>query len=184
MTRDARWPSTGDTLSPGTRAVESHGSQGARFSHKDTLNVRTDGLGFEGANAGLSNLYPRMERPTPPTLYDSEVPDSSRAELTALEHSANLGITRPYLASLPDGYIAEHLILEWIEFLVFEAGFDRTRAAFEYYNDIGWIGENAMNSLKDYAETFSDVNVEDAGPLALDHHRIGLVYIARFVSIQ
>lgn len=90
---------------------------------------------------------------------------------------------RPYIDSLPEGYVAEHIILDWIEFLVFESGIDRARAAFEYYDDIGWIGDGAVELLKNYADTFSDVDVEDSRPLTLDHHRVSLVYVARLVSI-
>lgn len=144
--------------------------------------IKADGLGRRSVDSAPTP-FPRMSRPSPPQLIEEDLVESSQSELIALQRTSMSTEKRPYINSFPEGYVAEHLILDWIEFLVFESGIDRARASFEYYDDIGWIGDGAVETLKDYADTFSGVDIEDSRPLTLDHHRVSLVYVARLVSM-
>ncbi|MFB6105671.1 MAG: FlaD/FlaE family flagellar protein, partial [Halobacteriaceae archaeon] len=58
------------------------------------------------------------------------------------------GTSRPYLRGLPDGYAVDLLVMEWLEYLVVEAGPAGSRAAIGYYEDIEWLDAAAADALR------------------------------------
>jgi len=80
----------------------------------------------------------------------------------------------PYLASLPGGYATDLLVIEWLEYLVEEAGVREAAGAIDYYESIDWIDPAVADDLDDYLAGF------DGGgnaALTIDHHARSLRYI-------
>ena len=125
--------------------------------------------------------------------FDPEVRERSRSQPAKalrenqLEHlllheTAADGLSKPYLASLPDAYAAERLLFEWLEFLVLKGGFKRTMDALRYYRTVGWLTPDVEADLRDYLVGFSgDVSGTEA--YDVDDHHMSLIYIARLSSM-
>lgn len=95
---------------------------------------------------------------------------------------------KPYLDGLPGRYGAEVVVFEWLDFLINKAGFENTGNALEYYEEVGWITEEAREDLREYMRGFSEVESFDPdrpGPadIDMDDHVMSLVYIARLASV-
>jgi archaellum component FlaD/FlaE len=96
--------------------------------------------------------------------------------------AAGDGLSKPYLASLPDEYAAERLVFDWLEFLVLKGGFKRTMDAIRYYYTVEWLTERVEAELQDYLVGFSG-EVSNTGEFDVDDHHLSLVYIARLASM-
>ncbi|MFB6112537.1 MAG: FlaD/FlaE family flagellar protein [Halodesulfurarchaeum sp.] len=57
------------------------------------------------------------------------------------------GRETPYLASPPNGYLADVVVLEWLSFLLDEFDSRNAVRAINYYKRIGWIGEDVRDHL-------------------------------------
>lgn len=91
---------------------------------------------------------------------------------------------RPYLTQLPDGYAAEALVLEWVEYLVAATSPRGARRAIRYYEDIGWVGAEAAADLREYLPPLTGmggadgVTASDGGELAVEQHLHTLAFVA------
>jgi flagellar protein FlaE len=85
---------------------------------------------------------------------------------------------KPYLDSMPEGFAADLIIVEWLEYLVQQTGYRETSRALEYYETIGWIDESVADQLTDYLRGFDDVD-DTGGGLTIDHHTESLRYISQ-----
>ena len=92
------------------------------------------------------------------------------------------GLTKPYLGSLPDAYVAERLVFDWLEFLVLKGGYKRTMDALRYYHTVEWLTEDVEAELQDYLVGFSG-EVSETTEYDVDDHHLSLVYIARLASM-
>lgn len=123
--------------------------------------------------------------PAASTGTDTGTPSSFRAnlyrELLPLEASSDAD--KPYLDTLPEHYAGEHLIFEWIEFLLLHAGYQGAIQALDYYESVGWITEDCQSTLNDYLLGLED---EPSNPsdLDIDDHLLSLVYIAKLAAMQ
>jgi flagellar protein FlaE len=107
--------------------------------------------------------------------------DAAAAEMAAqaaAEDSAAGTPGRPYLESLPDGYAAELVVMEWLEFLVAESNVRETSQALGYYERIDWIDEDVADELRSFLSGFENA---DGGTesLTIDHHKQSLRYISQ-----
>lgn len=94
---------------------------------------------------------------------------------------------KPYLAALPNGYVADLVVMEWLEFLVTEFGSDDAVRTVTYYGDIGWISASVEEDLLAYVGGFADVDEvdpEETGPatLAIDDHIRSLTFLSQLTG--
>ena len=113
---------------------------------------------------------------------DGIVRSQQYGELAELEARA-AGLHRPYLVELPETYLAEVRIFDWLEFLHEKAGFRGTLEAIRFYRSIGWVGADVADRLEEYVRSF-DGEVAHAAALDSADHRLSLVYIARLASME
>lgn len=137
---------------------------------------RADGDG--DSEIGLSAI------PTEETVAS---PNSFRAglyrELLPLSAAMDDG-EKPYLATLPEHYAAEHLIFEWLEFLLLHAGFKGATEAIAYYEDVGWLTADVADDLEDYLLGIDDRTANDENDLEMDDHLLSLVYVAKLATMR
>ncbi|KYH25300.1 archaeal flagella protein [Halalkalicoccus paucihalophilus] len=112
----------------------------------------------EGPRAAESD-----QRHTERTL--SEVPDAEK----------------PYLRGPADGYVADLLILEWLEYLVETGGIEQAETAIEYYESIRWIDEDAGDQLRAFIAGF-EADEGDQQGLSVADHTQSLRYICQLAS--
>jgi len=120
------------------------------------------------------------------TEGEIELSDDRIVELLHLEASADPErLQRPYLESVPEQYTARLMIFEWLEFVLERAGRTETLDSIEYYQQIGWLGESAADTLVQYVQAFDDGGADTLhqGLLAPDH-LVSLVYIARLAALR
>jgi archaellum component FlaD/FlaE len=89
---------------------------------------------------------------------------------------------RPYLPTLPASLTAEALLLEWLEFLVMQAGRDSVAEAIAFYERVGWLGRDAAEMLDRYLSGIDHPRANAANDLDADDHRVSLHYVARLAS--
>ena len=89
---------------------------------------------------------------------------------------------KPYLTSLPDGYLADLVVLEWLEFLVTEGGTATAIDAIRYYGDIEWIGPDVEDELTTYITGFSAIEPQASGPLSIRQHKESLIYVCQLAE--
>ncbi|MFC3476242.1 FlaD/FlaE family flagellar protein [Halobacterium litoreum] len=93
----------------------------------------------------------------------------------------------PHLEEHPNGYLADVVSLEWLNYLLAEFGPKNTVRTLNYYERIGWIGEPARDQLFDYLEGLTDSDYlyrEEFGTteLTMDDHLKSLDYIEELAS--
>ena len=139
-----------------------------------------DGKQGEGEEPDLGLDSMRGETPS------TGSPDSFRAglyrELLPLEAGGDA--EKPYLEGLPEENSGEHLIFEWLEFLLLHAGHQGAREAVAYYESVGWITEDCESELKDYMLGLDEQAATDPADLDVDDHLLSLVYIAKLASMN
>jgi flagellar protein FlaE len=91
---------------------------------------------------------------------------------------------KPYLHTLPEHYAGEHLVFEWLEFLLLHAGYQGATEALSYYEAIGWITEDVESDLGDYMLGLDDTGANEGNDLDIDDHMLSLVYVAKLGSMQ
>lgn len=106
--------------------------------------------------------------PTDPTTRNRE---STRAD------------EKPFLKSLPAGYGAELLVMEWLEYLVQHSSVSDTLQAIRYYRNIEWISDAVAEDLRTVLGGINGrqdpTRTDGAGPpnLSIEHHEASLTYI-------
>lgn len=109
---------------------------------------------------------------------DSEPdPDLQFAERT-LSDAPNA--EKPYLRGLPDGYVADLLVLEWLEYLVDAGGRSEAESAIDYYETIRWIDGTGAEGLRSFMDGFDTSDDEDR--LTIHDHTQSLRYICQLSS--
>jgi len=104
-------------------------------------------------------------------------------ELMPLEAGAD-DLSKPYLRALPEHYAGEHLVFEWLEFLLLHAGFHGATEALDYYESVGWLTEDVEADLADYLRGIDDTAANSENDLDIDDHMLSLVYIAKLASMR
>ena len=89
----------------------------------------------------------------------------------------------PYLASLPGSYMAEIMVLEWVEYLVEVSGSHGAMRAVRQYREYGWISAPVREALDEYVMLVAD---DDESPseteLTVEHHSASLTYVSRLAG--
>lgn len=96
-----------------------------------------------------------------------------------LAERSDSDVSKPYLDRLPDGYSAQLELFEWLDGLLSAAGRERTLAALEYYQSVGWLSEHSREKLEKIATGLTVPDAHDRS-LGVEDHRESLVYVARF----
>lgn len=86
--------------------------------------------------------------------FDEPVADADPANTTPTASVGAPGMQKPYLTHLPDHPVAELAVMEWLEFLVETTGGAGTRAAVQYYGQIGWIASDVVDDMETYLDGF------------------------------
>lgn len=99
------------------------------------------------------------------------------------------GSEKPYLRALPDGFGAELLVMEWLDYLVAESSVQGALRAVRYYGTVGWISEEVATHLQTVLTGMSppqELAATDGGQpaeLSVDHHTESLEYISQLRAI-
>lgn len=108
-------------------------------------------------------------------------PDSPRED-----RAGSTSAGKPYLRAVPDGYLAELLMLEWVDFLTRSAETGEVLWAIDYYHRIDWIGEAVADHLRTVVEGLSaepstpaDTFNSEPGSLTVDDHARSLEFVSR-----
>jgi flagellar protein FlaE len=129
-----------------------------------------DGNGGVGvATAGDDHVG---ERPLRDGLY---------RELLPLEAGGGT-VEKPYLPELPESYVGEQFLFEWLEFLQTKAGYQGATEALSYYESIGWLTPAVESALGEYLLGIE--NGDATGDLDIDDHVLSLAYIAKLASMR
>ena len=120
-----------------------------------------------------SDTEPTTE-PEPTT--DAEAHSDTEPDTERRSRSGSPGTGKPYLATLPEGYAVDLIVVEWLEFLVEEAGVRETARAIDYYESIDWVDEQVADDLQEYLRGFES---STTGTLTIDHHTQSLKYISQ-----
>jgi archaellum component FlaD/FlaE len=133
----------------------------------------------------LSELGLGEEPPHPSTAPDTPRPGGpGTRELFYLQQAlGDEAAGKPYLETLPETVLAERLVFEWLETLVFTGGYQRTTAALQYYSAIGWLSEAVRHTLLDYLGGFP-ATVEHTATLTPEDHRTSLLFLARLAALR
>lgn len=99
-------------------------------------------------------------------------------------------LEKPYLESLPDGYAADAVVLEWLDWLVSAADGETAAHAIGYYESIGWLTDDARDELLGYLEGLGAPGTVDGTasvaepPAALDlqDHLRSLQYVTELAT--
>lgn len=93
------------------------------------------------------------------------------------------GAAKPYLKRLPAGYMAELVILEWVDFLRQSAEMDEVLWTIDYYQRIDWIGEPVAEQLRTVVDGLSTDTIDggppDDGSITVEDHKRSLEFISR-----
>ncbi|WP_135663289.1 FlaD/FlaE family flagellar protein [Halorhabdus rudnickae] len=122
---------------------------------------------------------PGMETETEsvdPKTASAETETVSR-DASETENATDTDDGKPYLTELPDGFLADLIVVEWLEFLVSEVGVRATAEAIHYYERIDWIDDEVAEQLQAYLRGFEDGG--DATTLTIDHHTKSLRYVSQ-----
>ncbi|MXR20601.1 FlaD/FlaE family flagellar protein [Halobacterium bonnevillei] len=117
---------------------------------------------------------------------EESIRSSQLKQLLFMHSSASeQNLQRPYLESMPGKYAAEITLFEWLEFLLERGGVKRSLEAVDYYESIGWVGEDAAEELRDHIRGFAGpADEEDHGDFEMTDHVLSLVFIARLSSME
>lgn len=139
---------------------------------------QTNGGDVEDADIDLGSVS-SSERSTG---GDSSFRAGLYRELLPLE--AGSEAEKPYLSGMPEHYAGEHLVFEWLEFLLMHAGYQGATEAIGYYESVGWITGDVESTLRDYMLGLDDQAPSDPADLDVDDHLLSLVYIAKLASME
>lgn len=148
--------------------------------------IEEDGTGAAAVTAEPVAETAAEPEPEPAPASDPEAARDSKTEAT--ESTAAATDTRetgqaagsaegkPYLVHLPGGFASELIVVEWLEFLVDEAGVRETAQALDYYETIDWVSADVAEDLREYLRGFDG---RGSGSLTIDHHTQSLEYISQ-----
>lgn len=111
----------------------------------------------------------------------SRLRDGLYRELLPLE-AGGATVEKPYLPELPESYVGEQFLFEWLEFLQSKTGYQGATEALSYYESIGWLTPAVESALGDYLLGIDDGDA--TGDLDIDDHVLSLAYIAKLASMR
>jgi flagellar protein FlaE len=145
---------------------------------------RQDDARSADANDGLTDAAGLREEFAGTVDANQGVPKAQLKELVLLEAGTDPeDLERPYLEGLPDQYAARLTLFEWLQFALDRGGTEHTLVAIDYYREIGWVDEEAADSLRDHVRVFQDGADGSGEPFGTADHLVSLVYVARLASM-
>ena len=88
-----------------------------------------------------------------------------------------------YLSQLPASYVAEVLVLEWVEHLVEVGGALGASRALRQYREQGWISRPVQSQLNAHVgQVAASLDDEDDTELRIDDHQASLAYVSRLAE--
>lgn len=164
---------------------ESVGAAASGASAADGNDPRGEGLSFD-------ELKSEFEfRDDEPDASESEPPATNSAPAQG-QRSRRIDEPRgakPYLQTLPGGYGAELLTMEWLTYLVSESSLADAIRAIRYYRTVKWIAEDVAAELQEILTGMTPERqwaAPDGGlpsELTVDHHTQSLEYIAELDAL-
>lgn len=88
-----------------------------------------------------------------------------------------------YLESIPRTPAAERVLLDWCVHLVERLGGRGAMLMVSYYRDIGWLGDDARDTVHERIVSFSAPEPFEDAPTEEDHLR-SFSYVARLKSME
>ncbi|MFB6219050.1 MAG: FlaD/FlaE family flagellar protein [Halobacteriaceae archaeon] len=138
-----------------------------------------EGMLDEGDPSELQNGGGEFEWASPPS---TDALESNQYRQLFMLQSAAGDVGKPYLEELPGDYGAELVVFEWLDFLLTKAGVRSALEALRYYESIGWLGEDAEETLEEYLLGLDEPEDAVAG-LDREDHSLSLVYVARLAAM-
>ena len=132
---------------------------------------------IEGDEDGGTEAVEVAPEPEPVAEPEPEPEPASDATAQASETDTS-DDGKPYLATMPEGFAADMILIEWLEFLTSQAGYRETSRAIDYYETIGWIDQSVADDLAEYLRGFDDI-ADSGDGLTIDHHTESLRYISQ-----
>ena len=93
---------------------------------------------------------------------------------------------KPYLKSVPGGYVGDLIVMEWLRYLVQKSDRKTAEQALDYYVAIQWIAEPVATEIEQFLDAFGrestqttddTPDMEDEVGLTLEDHTRSLRYI-------
>ena len=107
------------------------------------------------------------------------------SDRNAVASEAPVSGGKPYLETLPSGYVSDIVVMDWLEFLVEEAGVDGAARTIAYYEAIEWVDEPAADTLQTFLNGFGaevEADPEPRSSLTVSHHNTSLRFISRILN--
>ncbi|WP_416839956.1 flagella accessory protein C [Haloferax sp. DFSO52] len=137
---------------------------------KDELGANADE--DEDETAGVDETVDADEQATPVESTQSR-PESTAYTTDVVDSDA-------YLAQLPASYVAEVLVLEWVEHLVVVGGARGASRALRQYREQGWISRHVQNELNAHVgQVAAAIDDDSDTELHIDDHQESLAYVCR-----
>jgi flagellar protein FlaE len=108
--------------------------------------------------------------------------DSIEAELAFSELAGDVPASRPYLSTVPRGYLAELYVFRWLEYLVDRSGVHETLDALGLYQELDWIDAAVEQQLRTYLSLLNDPHYDPPG-LSSDDHQVTLRFLERLSAL-
>ncbi|WP_411963131.1 flagella accessory protein C [Haloferax sp. YSMS24] len=115
---------------------------------------------------------------------DDEVVETTESTRTADEFVTTTVVdSDAYLTQLPASYVAEVLVLEWVEHLVSVGGALGASRALRQYREQQWISRPVENQLNAHVGQVAAANDdEDDTELRIDDHQASLAFVSRLAE--
>lgn len=92
------------------------------------------------------------------------------------------------LEKLPEDIVSTMIALKWLGFLIDRVGIQNLERVLEFYYEIGWISEEVLNQLLNYARGtrphHRDPEWKPAEKLTVQDHLISLLFIERLRGLK
>jgi Putative archaeal flagellar protein D/E len=91
---------------------------------------------------------------------------------------------KPYLSTLPNDYLGDLVVMEWLEFLVKRSTVTDAARAINYYERIDWVDPAVADHLRSFLSGFGNIDrnkIDRPGTdhLTREHHIHSLKYIMK-----
>ncbi|EJN60292.1 FlaD/FlaE family flagellar protein [Halogranum rubrum] len=109
----------------------------------------------------------------------AESTEADGDEASGLDEAAD---AKPYLTALPDSYVGDLLVIEWMEYLVEDADVADAARAIRYYERIDWVASDVARTLEQYLVGFGRASIAEGDrsgsmELSRSHHVRSLDYV-------
>jgi len=180
---EPEWTEEPDEEDASEAAEETHDDGGGRASDADSEEPEAGDPDLSAMDSRIDRVDEPMDRNVASALAAGPGGETERPTPGRPRSRGAPGREKPYLREVPGGYVADLIVMEWVEFLVTVGGADGAHRAITYYENVEWLVPAAADQLREFVEGHPEATEapEDDGgdPLSMDHHTRSLRYIAR-----